>query len=150
MGRRQTPAAGRRARLCRRASRDLIHSWGRMNAHRKLLKPGRKGARELVVRYRYDEERREELMGVELVVRRRGRERGAGRPGSLPAGGLIGGASHRRVEAEHLGLRRGWSGERAWIDVDGAAASEMSRFRPQVPRSRNREGAMCLDMDTGS
>ncbi len=98
----------------------------------KTLKPGRKGARELLLRYRYGEERREHLKAVELVVRRRAREREAESPGSRSAGGLIGGASSRRVAAEHLGLRARMVGRSgAWIDVDAAAGSEMSRFRPR-------------------
>ncbi len=70
----------------------------------KALKPGRKGGREFLVRYRYGEDVAKSL-GVELVVRRRARERDAGRPGSRSTCGLIGGASSGRVQAEHLGLR---------------------------------------------
>ncbi len=71
----------------------------------KTLKPGQKGTKELVtrfgpslllVRYRYDEDRRENLKTVELVVQRRSRDRDregecrrsqpAGRSALRPAG----------------------------------------------------------------
>ncbi len=78
----------------------------------KTLKPGQKGTKELVtqfgpslllVRYRYDEDRREHLKTVELVVRRRFRDREAECPRSPSVGGRIGGSVSRRVA-----LRVGW------------------------------------------
>ena len=78
----------------------------------KTLKPGQKGTKELMarygatllyVRYRYDENNRERLKTVELVVQRRSRKREAERPGSGKLGGQAGGASSRRVA-----LRIGW------------------------------------------
>ena len=57
----------------------------------KTLKPGQKGTKDLsarygpsllLVRYRYDDETRERLKTVELVVERRSREREAKCPGS--------------------------------------------------------------------
>ncbi len=78
----------------------------------KTLKPGQKGTKELVtqfgpslllVRYRYDEDRREHLKTVELVVRRRSRDREAECPRSQSVGGRLGGSSTRRVA-----LRVGW------------------------------------------
>ncbi len=78
----------------------------------KTLKPGQKGTKELLtqfgpslllVRYRYDEEHRENLKTVELVVQRRSRDREAECRRSRPADGRCDGASTRRVA-----LRVGW------------------------------------------
>ncbi len=78
----------------------------------KTLKLGRKGTKEsstrfgpslLLVWYRYDEDRREHLKTVELVVQRRSREPEAACRGSHSTGGRTGGASTRR-----LALRIGW------------------------------------------
>ncbi len=90
----------------------------------KTLKPGQDGTKELLkrfgpsllaVRYRYDEDRRERVKTVELVVESRSREAEAECPGSrapdarkpLEAGSVdrseAGGFSNRRVA-----LRIGW------------------------------------------
>ncbi len=90
----------------------------------KTLKPGQDGTKELLtrfgpsllcVRYRYDEDRHEDVKTVELVVQRRSREREAKCPGwrladarrSLETGSVsasgAGGAQPRRVA-----LRIGW------------------------------------------
>ncbi len=91
----------------------------------KTLKPGQKGTKEmqkrfgpslLLVRYRYDEQRREHLKTVELVVQRRSREREVECVGSrVPAAGsssarlpgsrsgVVAARSSRRVA-----LRIGW------------------------------------------
>ncbi len=78
----------------------------------KTLKPGQKGTKELstrfgpsllMVRYRYDEDRREHLKTVELVIQRRSRDREAECPGSRSPGARPGSASSRRVA-----LRIGW------------------------------------------
>ena len=45
---------------------------------------------------------------------------------------------------------RGWSAERAWIDVDAPMGREMSRFGHRFLDPGNREGAKCLDLNTGS
>ncbi len=78
----------------------------------KTLKPGQKGTKELVtqfgpsllVRYRYDEEHRENLKTVELVVQRRSGDREAECPRSQSADGRCDGAPIRRV-ALHVGWR---------------------------------------------
>ena len=71
----------------------------------RTLKPGQRGTKELLrqhgasllcVRYRYDDETREHLKTVELVVRRR--------PGSRRSGGRAAGAASRNV-ALGIGLR---------------------------------------------
>ena len=78
----------------------------------KTLKPGQKGTRKLLtrygpsllcVRYRYDDDTRERLKTVELVVQRRSREREAEYPGSRKLDGRTGSAVRRRVA-----LRIGW------------------------------------------
>lgn len=83
-----------------------------MCASAETLKPGQKGTRELLnrygpnllcVRYRYDEDTRERLKTVELVVQRRSREREAEYPGSRKLDGRAGSAARRRVA-----LRIGW------------------------------------------
>ncbi len=62
----------------------------------RTVKPGQRGTKELLrqhgpslvcVRYRYDEETREHVKTVELVVQRRRREREADCPGARKAGG---------------------------------------------------------------
>lgn len=72
----------------------------------KTLKPGQKGTRELLtwygpsllcVRYRYDEDTRERLKTVELVVQRRSRERETEYPGSRKLDDRAGNAARRRV-----------------------------------------------------
>lgn len=77
----------------------------------KTLKPGQKDTRELLtrfgpsllcVRYRYDEDRREHLKTVELIVRRRARDGEAGGSGARSPGGVEG-AANRKVA-----LRIGW------------------------------------------
>ena len=76
----------------------------------KTLRPGQKGTKELltrfgpsllVVRYRYDEDRREHLKTVELVIQRRPREPEC--PGPRSSGARAEGAGTRRVA-----LRIGW------------------------------------------
>ncbi len=78
----------------------------------RTLKPGQKGTKQLLarhgssllcVRYRYDEDTREHLKTVELVVQRRRREREADCPGPRKLGGHAGVAAARRVA-----LRIGW------------------------------------------
>ncbi len=78
----------------------------------KTLKPGQKGTKELLtrfgptllcVRYRYDEESREHLKTVELVVDRHTREGESECTGSRTPGVPSGGAAARRVA-----LRIGW------------------------------------------
>ena len=133
----------------------------------KTLKPSQKGTKELMarygasllyVRYRYDENHRERLKTVELVVQRRSRKRKAERPRSGKLGGQAGGASSRRV-ALRIGwrerdLRRrvksagGWWDpvRRVWIlrrDVARTCctgSSVVARSRNPVARSRNRGG----------
>ncbi len=72
----------------------------------KTLKPGQKGTKDLLtrhgaslllVRYRYDDDTRERLKTVELVVERRSREHEAKCPGSRKVGNHAGVASRRRV-----------------------------------------------------
>ena len=66
----------------------------------KTLKPGQKGTRELLnrygppcVRYGYNEDTRERLKTVELVVQRRSREREVEYPGSRKLDGRDGSAA---------------------------------------------------------
>ncbi len=91
----------------------------------KTLKPGQKGTRELLtrygpsllcVRYRYDEDTRERLKTVELIVHRRSREREAEYPGSRKLDGRAGSAARRRVA-----LRIGWrvTDLRPWVKSTG-------------------------------
>ena len=72
----------------------------------KTLKPGQKGTKDLLarygasllwVRYRYDDDTRERLKTVELVVGRRSPKREAKCPGSRKVDGHAGGAARRRV-----------------------------------------------------
>ncbi len=85
----------------------------------KTLRPGQKGTKELLkrfgsnlllVRYRYDEQRREQVKTVEMVVRRRSRKREAEVEGSWSPGARVPGA-------------RGAVGGRAavWIPAGSAA-----------------------------
>ena len=78
----------------------------------KTLKPGQKGTKELLtrfgpsllyVRYRYDEDSREHVKTVELVVQRRSREGEAECLGSRTAGARAGGVAARRAA-----LKIGW------------------------------------------
>jgi hypothetical protein len=78
----------------------------------RTLKPGQKGTKELLalhggtllcVRYRYDENTREHLKTVELVIQRRPREREAEGRGSRRSGGQAAVAATRNVA-----LRIGW------------------------------------------
>ena len=78
----------------------------------RTLKPGQNGTKELLarhrpsllcVRYRYDEDTREHLKTVELVVQRRLREPEADRPGPRRSGARAAAATTRRVA-----LRIGW------------------------------------------
>ena len=77
----------------------------------KTLKPGQKGTKELMtrfgpsllcVRYRYDEDRREHVKTVELVVRRRSRD------GKLDHGGKRAGGVAARRAPRRVALRIGW------------------------------------------
>ena len=77
-----------------------------MYAHSQTLKPGQKGTKDLLarygaslllVRYRYDDDTRERLKTVELVVGRRSPKREAECPGSRKVDGHAGGAARRRV-----------------------------------------------------
>ncbi|MCP3959621.1 MAG: hypothetical protein GY719_17365 [bacterium] len=79
----------------------------------RTLKPGQKGTRDLAarhgaslvcVRYRYDEDTREHLKTVELVVRRRSRERELERAASAAVNSRAAVAADRRV-ALRIGLR---------------------------------------------
>ncbi len=72
----------------------------------KTLKPGQKGTKEMLarygasllcVRYRYDEDSRERLKTVELVVEGCSRQGGAECRGSRKLGGQFGSAARRRV-----------------------------------------------------
>ncbi len=83
----------------------------------KTMKPGQKGTKELLtrfgpslllVRYRYDEDRREHLKTVELVVQRRSRKREAEGVGSRSPGGRSAGA--RSAGAGSAGVRYGGVG----------------------------------------
>ena len=96
----------------------------------KTLKLGRKGSKELLarygasllrVRYRYDEDSREHLKTVELVVQRRSREREAECLGSRTPGARAEGVATRRVA-----LRIGWR-ER---DVQRRVKSAGGRWDP--------------------
>ena len=78
----------------------------------KTLKPGQKGTKELLtrygpsllcVRYRYDEDTREGLKAVEIIVQRHSREREAGCLGSRKTAGRAESGASRRVA-----LRIGW------------------------------------------
>ncbi|MCP3960418.1 MAG: hypothetical protein GY719_21445 [bacterium] len=64
----------------------------------------RHGASLVCVRYRYDEDTREHVKTVELVVRRRSRERELERAASAEAGSRAAVAAPRRV-ALRIGLR---------------------------------------------
>ncbi len=79
----------------------------------RTLKPGQRGRKELLrrhgasllcVRYRYDEDTREHLKTVELVVQRRRREGETESAGSRKLGGQAAVAVRRRV-ALRIGLR---------------------------------------------
>ena len=79
----------------------------------KTLKLGRKSSKELLarygasplrVRYRYDEDTRERLKTVDLVVQRRSQKREAECPGSRKLTAQTGGAATRRV-ALRIGCR---------------------------------------------
>ncbi len=81
----------------------------------KTLKPGQKGTKELLtrfgpsllkVRYRYDEDRREHLKTVELVVQQRSREREAECPGSQSPSARTGVVAAR--PSRRVALRIGW------------------------------------------
>ncbi len=90
----------------------------------KTLRPGQKGTKELqkrfgpsplLVRYRYDEERREHVKTVELVVQRRSRDRERECVGSpAPRARSAGAASHGdrspggRSGTRRVALRIGW------------------------------------------
>ncbi len=71
----------------------------------KTLKPGQKGTKDLLarygaslwVRYRYDDDTRERLKTVELVVEGCSQRREAKCPGSRMVDGQDGGAARRRV-----------------------------------------------------
>ncbi len=78
----------------------------------KTLKPGQKGTKELLtrfgpsllyVRYRYDEESREHVKTVELIVQRSSRKGEVGCPGSRTPRVRKAGVANRRVA-----LRIGW------------------------------------------
>ena len=78
----------------------------------KTLSPGQSGTKELMarygpsllcVRYRYDEDTRERLKTVELIVQRRAPEREAQSLGSRDSAGQARGAAARKVA-----LRIGW------------------------------------------
>jgi hypothetical protein len=78
----------------------------------KTLKPGQKGTKDLLVRYgpsllcvryRYDEDQRERLKTVELVVERCSRQARSERHGSRKLGDQTTGAASRTVA-----LRIGW------------------------------------------
>ncbi len=78
----------------------------------RTLKPGQNGTKELLarhgasllcVRYRYDEDTREHLKTVELVVQRRPRKREADSPGPQKLGGQA-----AAVVATRMALRIGW------------------------------------------
>ena len=78
----------------------------------RTLKPGQKGTKELLarhgssllrVRYRYDEDTREHLKTVELVVQRRSRERGLESLRTRKPRSVANGAARRKVA-----LRIGW------------------------------------------
>jgi hypothetical protein len=81
----------------------------------KTLKPGQKGTKELLtrfgpsllyVRYRYDEDRREHVKTVELVVQRRSREGEVERPDSRKLGARD--ARPGCAAARRVALRIGW------------------------------------------
>ena len=83
----------------------------------KTLKPGQKGTKELLtrfgpsllyVRYRYDEDSREHVKTVELVVQRRSRKSEAECLGSRTAGARKPGARAGGVAARRVALRIGW------------------------------------------
>ncbi len=90
----------------------------------KTLKPGQQGTKELLpcfgpsllcVRYRYDEDRREHVKTVELVVQRRSREGEAGSPGSRPSDarrslqtGSVSASGAGGAQPRRVALRIGW------------------------------------------
>ncbi len=85
----------------------------------KTLKPGKKGTREMLkrfgpsllyVRYRYDEDSREHLKTVELIVRRRPRGSEAECPGSRKTGVRAPEirAAGARTAGARVALRIGW------------------------------------------
>ncbi len=119
----------------------------------KTLKPGQKGTRELLtrfgpsllrVRYRYDEDHREHLKTVELVVQRRSRERGAECRGSRSAGGRSGGAPTRRVA-----LRIDWRERDLQQRVKSAGGRWDSRRRVWILRRDAAERQELLDRVVG-
>ncbi len=78
----------------------------------KTLKPGQKGTKELLtrfgpsllyVRYRYDEDSRENVKTVELIVQRNSREGEVQCPGSRTPG-----AREARAASRRVALRIGW------------------------------------------
>ncbi len=72
----------------------------------RTLKPGRFGPSLVLVRHRCDEDRREHLKTVELVVQRRQQERKAELPGS-PAPGVRATKAATRRLAPRIGCERG-------------------------------------------
>ncbi len=85
----------------------------------KTLRPGQDGTKELLtrfgpnllyVRYRYDEDSRERVKTVELVVDRKSRDGEAEGPGSRTSGVRAGGVASRavalRIGRQERGLKR--------------------------------------------